>query len=106
VTRQPARRAATQRLAVPVTHPDKLFWPTEGYTKLDLANFYNAVFPALAPFVKDRLLTLERCPDGMRGECFYQREAPRGMPPGTPTKRLRDAKGSTNYVVGGAAPRN
>jgi bifunctional non-homologous end joining protein LigD len=102
VTRRPAKRAATQRLPVTVTHPDKVFWPTEGYTKLDLANFYDAIFPSLAPFVKDRLLTLERCPDGMRGECFYQREAPRGMPPGTPTKRVRDEKGSTNYVVGGS----
>ena len=93
---------ATHRLPVTVTHPDKLFWPTEGYTKLDLVNFYDAIFPSLAPFVKDRLLTLERCPDGMRGECFYQREAPRGLPPGTPTKRVRDEKGSTNYVVGGS----
>jgi bifunctional non-homologous end joining protein LigD len=91
-----------RRLPVPITHPDKVFWPEEGYTKLDLANFYDAIFPHLAPFVKGRLLTLERCPDGMRGECFYQREAPRGLPPGTPTKRVRDEKGSTNYVVGGA----
>jgi bifunctional non-homologous end joining protein LigD len=102
VTRRPAKRTATPHLPVTVTHPDKVFWATEGYTKLDLANFYDAIFPSLAPFVKDRLLTLERCPDGMRGECFYQREAPRGMPAGTPTKRVRDEKGSTNYVVGGS----
>ncbi len=95
-----ARKTISQRLP-PVTHPDKVFWPTEGYTKLDLANFYDAVFPHLAPFVKDRLLSLERCPDGMRGECFYQREAPREMPPGTRTKRVRDEKGFTNYVVAG-----
>jgi bifunctional non-homologous end joining protein LigD len=92
---------ATSRLPLAITHPDKVFWPDEGYTKLDLANFYNRVFPQLLPYVKDRLLTLERCPDGMRGECFYQREAPRGMPPETPTKRIRDEKGFTNYVVGG-----
>ena len=96
------QRAGSGRLPIPVTHPDKVLWPDEGYTKLDLANFYGAIFPHLAPFVKDRLLTLERCPDGMRGECFYQREAPRGLPPGTPTKRVRDAKGSTEYVVGGS----
>jgi len=78
-----------------------VFWPEEGYTKLDLADYYTFVFPRLRPYVRDRLLTLERCPDGMRGECFYQREAPRGMPPGTPTKRIRDERGVTNYVVGG-----
>jgi bifunctional non-homologous end joining protein LigD len=96
-----AGRAASRRLPVRVTHPDKVFWPDEGYTKLDLANYYDAVFPHLAPFVKDRLLTLERCPDGMRGECFYQREAPRELPAETPTKRVRDETGSTRYVIGG-----
>jgi bifunctional non-homologous end joining protein LigD len=97
-----ARPAAPRRSSLRVTHPDKVFWPDEGYTKLDLANFYDAVFPHLAPFVTDRLLSLERCPDGMRGECFYQREAPKELPPGTRTKRVRDEKGFTNYVVGGS----
>src|SRR2546425_11458728 len=101
MTRPQTSRAAPPRLPIPITHPDKIFWPEEGYTKLDLANFYNAIFPHLAPFVNDRLLTLERCPDGMRRECFYQRKAPPGLPPGTPTKRVRDEKGWTDYVVGG-----
>jgi bifunctional non-homologous end joining protein LigD len=48
---------------------------------------------------------MERCPDGMKGECFYQKEMPKGMPPGTLTKRLPNKGGSrpfTNYVVGGS----
>ncbi len=85
----------------PVSHPEKIFWPEEGYTKLDLVRFYAAVFVKLAPYVKDRLLSLERCPDGMLGECFFQKEKPRGMPAGTPTRRIRHEKGWTNYVVGG-----
>lgn len=97
-----ARQTRARGSSLPVTHPGKVFWPDEGYTKLDLATFYDAVFPHLAPFVDDRLLSLERCPDGMRGECFYQREAPKEMPPRTRTKRVRDEKGFTNYVVGGS----
>ena len=85
-----------------LSSPGKVFWPEEGYTKLDLARFYEEIFPALAPFMKDRLLSLERCPDGMLGECFYQREKPKGMPTRTPTKTIAHAKGTTNYVVGGA----
>lgn len=96
------QKTMSRRSPPPVTHPDKVFWPAEGYTKLDLANFYDAIFPHLAPFVKDRLLSLERCPDGMQGECFYQRETPPGMPPGTRTTRVRDKKGVTDYVVGGS----
>jgi bifunctional non-homologous end joining protein LigD len=68
------------------------------------SNSYQAIFPALAPYVRDRLLSLERCPDGVRGECFFQKEKPKGMPPGTLTKRIAHATGgkSTNYVVGGS----
>jgi len=84
-----------------ITHPDKVFWPGEGYTKLDLARFYTAVFPRLKPYVADRLLTMERCPDGMRGECFYQKEAPKGLPADIPSKLIHHEKRNVHYVVGG-----
>lgn len=91
------------KLPISISNPNKVFWPDEGYTKLDLAEYYKTIFAKLAPYVKDRLLSLERCPDGMRGECFYQKEKPKGMPPETATKRLAHASGAkfTNYVVGG-----
>ena len=96
---------ASGQLPIVVSHPDKVFWPEEGYTKLDLVEYYNAIFPQLSPDVKDRILTLERCPDGMGGECFFQKQIPKGMPPGTPTKRIAHedkADGFTDYVVGGS----
>jgi bifunctional non-homologous end joining protein LigD len=89
---------------VKVSNPDKVFWPEEGYTKLDLVNFYRDVFPALQPYINDRILTLERCPNGMLGTCFYQKEKPAGMPPHTPTKTIssESAGKEIHYVVGGA----
>jgi bifunctional non-homologous end joining protein LigD len=93
------------KLPIAVSHPDKVFWPEEGYTKLDLVAYYNAIFPKLSPYVKDRMLSLERCPDGIRGECFFQKQKPKGMPPGTPTKRIAheaDSGKFTDYVVGGS----
>src|ERR1700730_15561426 len=95
----------TKTLPIKVSHPDKVFWPEEGYTKLDLIEYYAAIFPYLSPYVKDRVLSLERCPDGMLGECFYQKEMPKGMPAGTSGKRIKRSDGSgkvTNYVVGGS----
>src|SRR5581483_6563214 len=85
-----------------ISHPDKVFWPEEGYTKLDLARFYETVFARLKPYVNDRLLSLERCPDGMRGSCFYQKAAPKGLPEGTPTHRIRHQNRDVDYVVGGS----
>ena len=89
------------QISLRLSNPSKVFWPEEGYTKLDLARFYDMVFPRLRPYVKDRLLSLERCPDGLKGQCFIQKEMPRGMPEDTPTKAIRHERGTTNYVVGG-----
>jgi bifunctional non-homologous end joining protein LigD len=102
-----AKAPAEARSALPmeISNPGKVFWPEEGYTKRDLALFYKEVFPLLRPYVADRMLTLERCPDGMLGGCFYQKEMPDGMPADTPTKRIANATGrrkSTRYVVGGS----
>lgn len=95
---------AKGNLPATISHPNKVFWPKEGYTKLDLAEYYAALFDKLQPYVKDRILTLERCPDGMGGQCFYQKEKPKSMPETTRTILIRhaDAKNeATNYVVGG-----
>lgn len=97
--------SAAKAMPVQISNPEKVFWSDDGYTKLDLANFYRDVFPALRPYVDDRILTLERCPNGMAGKCFYQKEKPESMPPRTPTKRIENASGqrkATNYVVGGS----
>ena len=108
--KKPAREVSEPARGVPnlpggirvrVSHPDKVYWPEEGYTKLDLLGFYAAAFPRLKPYVKDRMLSLERCPEGMNGSCFFQKEKPQGMPDGTPTQKIQHAKGVTNYVVGG-----
>ncbi|MGE5715208.1 MAG: non-homologous end-joining DNA ligase [Acidobacteriota bacterium] len=87
---------------VPVSNPDKIFWPEEGYTKADLVAFYQGIFPSLKPYVDGRPLSLERCPDGMGGECFYQKERPTGMPKDTPTIAVKHGRGTTNTVVGGS----
>jgi bifunctional non-homologous end joining protein LigD len=92
-------------LPLTISNPNKVFWPKQGYTKLNLAEYYAAIFPKLQPYVKDRMLTLERCTDGMGGQCFYQKEKPKSMPPDTPTMNIQHAGGSkesTNYVLGGS----
>ncbi len=98
-------RVSRSELPVVVAAPDKVFWPEEGYTKLDLVEYYAAIFPKLLPYVRDRIFSLERCPEGMEGPCFYQKEIPAGMPPGTPTKRIETPQGkreAVDYVVGGS----
>jgi DNA primase len=70
--------AALKKLPNAISHPVKIFWPDERYTKPDLFDFYQTIFLKLQPYVKDRILSLERCPNGMLGECFYQKKSPKG----------------------------
>ena len=85
---------------VTITHPGRVIYPSLGFTKLDLARYYDAVGESLLPHVAGRPLTLVRCPDGVGGECFYQRHLGMGASPGDVKtfKRLRSSKGYYIYV--------
>jgi bifunctional non-homologous end joining protein LigD len=69
----PAARAA-------YTNLDKVYWPVEGYTKGDLVAYYEQVADVLVPYLRGRPVHLKRCPDGIDGETFYQRQAPEHRP--------------------------
>lgn len=89
---------------VTISNPDKVWWPDEGITKADIARYYHQVAPLLLPWMQDRPLTAERCPDGMLGGCFYRKNFPEGnIPVGAPRLRLRAASTGkdVNYLVGG-----
>jgi len=97
-------RAETTIGGVRVTHPDKLWWPDEKITKGDIVSFYDRISPLLLPWLRDRPLTAERCPDGMNGPCFFQKNFPDSGPAGIPTVPiLAESTGKiVHYAVGGA----
>lgn len=64
---------------VELTHPDRVYWPDAGVTKVGLAAHYAAVWDRMAPFVAGRPLALLRCPEGVSGECFFQKHAWKGL---------------------------
>jgi bifunctional non-homologous end joining protein LigD len=89
---------------VTITNAEKVWWPDEGITKGDIARYYHQVSPLLLQWMKDRPLTAERCPDGMSGQCFYQKNFPEDAPPlGVPRLTLRASSTGkdVNYLVGG-----
>jgi bifunctional non-homologous end joining protein LigD len=94
--RPPDTKKETEPLAgVKISHPERVVYPSLGFTKLDLARYYDEVGEALLPHLSGRPLTLVRCPDGAEGECFYQRHLAMGASPGEVKtfKRLRSSKG-------------
>jgi len=65
--------------AIRLTHPDRLYWKDAGVTKQGLAEYYSEVWARMAPFIVRRPLALLRCPDGVGGQCFFQKHAWRGQ---------------------------
>jgi bifunctional non-homologous end joining protein LigD len=83
---------------------DRVVWPEEGLTRGDLIEYYLDVADQVLPLLANRPLALLRCPDGVGGDCLYQRTAPPGLPPWIPTRRVRTehaAQGYTAHVLGG-----
>ncbi|MFI0959864.1 non-homologous end-joining DNA ligase [Streptomyces sp. NPDC021080] len=74
--------------SVRLSSPDKIFFPERGFTKLDLARYYLAVGDGILRVLRNRPTTLERYPDGVTGESFFQKRAPKNMPDWIPTARI------------------
>jgi DNA ligase D len=94
-----ARNAVEVEVAghtVRLTSPDKVMFPQRGYTKHDVFSYYLAVGDGITRALKDRPTTLQRFPDGIEGEAFYQKRLPtRGVPPWIQSARIAFPSGRT-----------
>jgi hypothetical protein len=90
--------------AVQISHPEKAF----GRKKDTRRAIWQISIASLS--LASALLPRKNSNDGAlprrnEGRVFLSKEMPKGMPPGTPTKRLPNKGGSrafTNYVLGGS----
>src|SRR5688572_9099412 len=78
---------------VAISNPRKLLFAQAGYTKLDLARYYLAVADGALRGAGGRPNVLVRYPDGVGGEFFYQKRAPRARPPWVEVVALRFPSG-------------
>ncbi len=78
---------------VRLSSPDRVMWPDVGITKGDLAGYVMAVGDVLVRHIGDRPVTLQRFPEGIEGEEFYQKNPPKGMPDWVRTTRCRYPSG-------------
>jgi DNA ligase D-like protein (predicted polymerase) len=65
---------------VRISNPAKVLFTRPGYTKLDLAHYYVSVAEGALRAAGDRPNVLVRYPDGIDGEFFFQKRAPRARP--------------------------
>jgi DNA ligase D-like protein (predicted polymerase) len=84
---------------VAISNPRKVLFPQPGYTKLDLARYYLAVADGALRGAGGRPNVLVRYPDGIDGEFFYQKRAPRSRPPWVEVVSLRFPSGRSAEEV-------
>jgi bifunctional non-homologous end joining protein LigD len=58
---------------ISLSNPDKVLYPEQGVTKVELARYYQAVAEWMLPHISARPLTLVRCPSGHHANYFYQK---------------------------------
>jgi bifunctional non-homologous end joining protein LigD len=70
-----------------LTNLDKVLYP-DGFTKGQVVDYYTRVAPMLLPHLAGRTVTRLRCPDGVDGEQFFEKNVPRGTPSWVTTHRV------------------
>ena len=95
---EPVEMVADGR-AVEITNPDKVLFPKLGLTKLDLANYYLAVGPALMRWIHDRPVLLERYPNGVGEKSFFQKRIPESAPDWLVTTTVQTINGTPSRAL-------
>jgi bifunctional non-homologous end joining protein LigD len=65
---------------VALTNLEKVLYPAAGFTKGQVLDYYTRVAPVLLPHLAGRALTRKRYPNGVDGQPFFEKNAPRGTP--------------------------
>ncbi len=62
-----------KRISIRISNPDKVFFPEANITKQELVDYYADVTDYILPYVTERIVHINRFPDGIHGESFYQK---------------------------------
>ena len=93
------KNTGTKKVAF--THLDKVFWPEERYTKGDVINYYNTIYPHIINYMKDRPESLLRTPNGIADKGFFHKDAGVAAPSWVKSLPLysESAEKDINYII-------
>ncbi len=95
-SKSPAVEVEVAGRPVRLSSPDKVCFPQRGYTKRDVFEYYLAVGDGIMRALDHRPTTLQRFPDGIEGEMFFQKRiSTRGVPPWVESATITFPSGRT-----------
>lgn len=94
-----ATRVRVGRHEIELTRPEKVLFPEDGITKGDLIEYYAHIAPHILPHLRDRPLTLERYPDGIKTKRFFQKEVSSYFPKWIRRATVKKVGGTVTHVV-------
>jgi len=83
------------------SHLDKVYFPDDGYTKGDVIDYYNTVYPHIIKYMKGRPESLLRMPNGLADKGFFHKDAGLNAPAWVKHKALysESAEKDINYII-------
>ena len=91
ISRKPKAKSFT------ITHPEKILYQEDEYTKADLLEYYQAVSDLIIPLIKNRPLSLVRCPENYK-HCFFQRHFTNATPKALHSVLIETKEGEEDYI--------
>jgi bifunctional non-homologous end joining protein LigD len=84
-----------------LTNLDKVLYPSVGFTKAEVIDYYLHIAPVMLPHIRDRAMTRLRFPEGVSPERvpFYEKNAPMGTPEWVRRVKVNTSDGIIDYVV-------
>ncbi len=65
---------------LPLSNLEKDLYPSYGFTKAQILEYYRAIAPFILPHLKDRAVTFKRYPEGVEKDFFFEKRCPRYRP--------------------------
>ncbi len=85
--------------AIDLSNRDKVLFSADGITKGDLVDYYRRIASVALPHWRDRPATLQRFPDGIDKDGFFQKAVPDYFPDWIARAMLEKAGGHIEHVL-------
>ena len=76
---------------------DKVLYPSHGFTKGEVIDYYARIAPTMLPHLGDRAITLKRYPNGVDDKFFYEKNCPKHRPSWIGTAPVPGEDGPITY---------